>query len=174
MKQFTALVISIFLYCYLPAAAAQLRVEVIPLQHRTADQIVPVLSPLVSEGGTITGMNNQLIIKTTPANLEQLKRVLSSLDKPVRRLLITVRQDSDSYLTRQQASIDGTTRSGDVTISNTASQRGRTGAGIRITDENGTAIRLHSDNSRSRVSADLFDYVFINLSSICPAFFCAP
>jgi len=152
MKNYSTLAISFLLFCYLPAAAAQLTIEVIQLQHRSADQIVPILSPLVSKGGTVTGMNDQLIIKTTPANLEQLKQVLSSLDKPLHRLIITVRQDKDGNITRQQASMDGSYRSGDVTISNSASQRGRMGTGARITEENGTDIRLRSDSSRSRLT----------------------
>ena len=67
-------------------------VEIIPLRHRTVDQILPVLQPLVEPGGAISGMQNQIIIRASSANIADLRRVLASIDTPVRRLLISVRQ----------------------------------------------------------------------------------
>lgn len=157
MKKYPAIILSVFLVCYLPSVAAQLKVEIIPLHHRTADQIIPILSPLVSDGGAITGMNNQLIVKTTPANLEELKKVLASLDKPLHRLMITVRQDIDSTAARDRSSINGTYSTGDVTISNSSGRRGRTGAGINLTDENGNSIRLRNNSTHSAL-ADSNDF----------------
>jgi len=82
------------LLCASPVAGADsMKLEVIPLKHRSADQIIPILKPLVARGGTITGMNDQLIVRSTPENLAQLKHVLSRIDRPARRLRITVRQD---------------------------------------------------------------------------------
>lgn len=75
------------------AGAAGMRVEVIPLNHRTVEELVPILRPLLTEGGSVTGMNDQLIIKTDDANLEDIQRVLETLDRPLRRLMITVSQD---------------------------------------------------------------------------------
>ena len=56
--------------------AAEMKLEVIPLHNRNADEIIPIIQPLVHEGGTVTGMNNQLIIKTTAANLVEIKQIL--------------------------------------------------------------------------------------------------
>ena len=70
-----------------------MKIEVIPLKHRSASQIIPVLKPLVARGGTVTGMNDQLIVRTTPENLAALKQVLRRIDRPARRLRIIVRQD---------------------------------------------------------------------------------
>ena len=49
--------------------------EVIPLRYRTAQEIIPVIQPLLSREGSISGMQSQLIVRTTPANLEEIKRV---------------------------------------------------------------------------------------------------
>ena len=68
------------------ARAADMVLEVIPLKHRLSDDVVHIIQPLVTPGGTVTGMNNQLIVKTTPANLEEIKQVLNSLDQAPRRL----------------------------------------------------------------------------------------
>jgi len=75
------------------AAFAQDRLEVIPLRHATVEQVLPVLRPLLAPGGALTGQRNQLIVRTTPQNLEELRRALEALDTPARRLEILVRFD---------------------------------------------------------------------------------
>lgn len=67
--------------------------EVIALRHRTAEQVLPVLRPLLEPGGTLTGQYNQLIVRASPANLAQLKQALEAIDRPLRRLQISVRFD---------------------------------------------------------------------------------
>jgi type II secretory pathway component GspD/PulD (secretin) len=67
--------------------------EVIPLRHRTADQVLPTLRPLMEPGAVLTGQGSQLIVRTSPANLAELKRALDDLDRPLRRLQISVRFD---------------------------------------------------------------------------------
>ncbi len=74
-------------------AASQQSLEVIPLRHRTAEQVLPTLRPLLEPGGTLTGQYNQLIVRTSPANLAQLRQALEAIDRPLRRLQISVRFD---------------------------------------------------------------------------------
>lgn len=152
MKRFTSIVLYLLLLCYLPTAAAQLKVEVIPLQHRTAAQIIPVLAPLVSEGGAVTGINNQLIIKTTPANLEELKQLLTGLDTPLHRLMITVRQDREGSAVRNGTSVSGGYSNGNVAISRSGSRRGKPGTSVGFSDEDGNNIRLHAGSEHSSIS----------------------
>lgn len=76
--------------------AAQDTIETIRLSHRLADQLIPELRPLLAPGGAMTGTNELLIIRTTPVNLEQLRPVIAALDRPVRRLLISVRHAGQS------------------------------------------------------------------------------
>lgn len=76
------------------AAFAQGSLEVISLRHRTAEQVIPVLRPLLEPGGALSGQYNQLIVRTSPQNLEQIRGVLQAIDVPVRRLMISVRFDN--------------------------------------------------------------------------------
>jgi len=76
------------------ALAQKSALEVITLKYRTAEQLIPALRPLLDKSGTLSGMQNQLIVRTTPANLAAIKRVLQTLDALTRRLMITVRQDA--------------------------------------------------------------------------------
>jgi hypothetical protein len=75
-------------------AAAQGAIEVISLRHRTAEQVIPVLQPLLAPGGALSGQYNQLIVRTRPENLAQIRSVLDSIDRPARRLMILVRFDN--------------------------------------------------------------------------------
>jgi type II secretory pathway component GspD/PulD (secretin) len=72
---------------------AQQALEIIPLRHRTVDQVLPALQPLVEPGGALTGQSGQLIVRTSPANLAEIKRALEAIDRPLRRLQISVRFD---------------------------------------------------------------------------------
>ncbi len=76
-------------------------VEIVVLKHRTLDQVLPMLKPLVDSGGAVSGMESQIIIRTNARNLIQLKKVLASVDVPQRRLTISVRQTRDFVAARE-------------------------------------------------------------------------
>lgn len=85
---------------------AENALEIITLRHRTADQVLPALRPLLEPGATLTGQRNQLIVRTSPANLADLRLALEALDRPLRRLQISVRFDEsrEAALARIEAS----------------------------------------------------------------------
>lgn len=99
--------------CLIGEAQAQQRLEIIPLQHRLAEQVLPVLQPLVPSGSSISAMDNKLVVRASPQVLAQIRQVLSEIDKPARRLMITVKQGELSESDRRAAGI-----SGDVAIRN--------------------------------------------------------
>lgn len=74
-------------------AFAQNALEIIALRHRTAEQVLPALQPLLEPGATLSGQGSQLFVRTSPANLAELRRALDAIDRPQRRLLISVRFD---------------------------------------------------------------------------------
>lgn len=75
--------------------AAEMTPEVVVLRYRTADQVLPMIQPLVPKPGTASGAGNELVIRTTRANFAEVKRVIDVLDRAPKRLLVTVRQDAD-------------------------------------------------------------------------------
>jgi type II secretory pathway component GspD/PulD (secretin) len=89
MKRFLLL-----LWLMAPAAFAQSALEIIPLRHRSAEQVIPVLRPLLEPGGALSGQSNQLFVRAGPENLAQIRAALEAIDRPLRRLLISVRFDS--------------------------------------------------------------------------------
>ncbi|MGP1676919.1 MAG: secretin N-terminal domain-containing protein, partial [Burkholderiales bacterium] len=85
-----------FSLCAVIGLAVAAELEVITLKYRSAEQVIPVIRPLLAPGGSVSGMQNQLILRTTSANLKDLKKVLASLDTLPRRLMISVRQDAQA------------------------------------------------------------------------------
>lgn len=69
--------------------------EIIELRHRSAEEMLPVIRPLLDKGDVASGMNYRLILRTSPRNLEQIRKLLESIDVAPRRLKITVMQDVD-------------------------------------------------------------------------------
>lgn len=82
--------------------AAELVIEVVPLRYRTAEQLLPLIEPLVPKPGTVSGSQGDLIIRTSRSNLADIRKLLGTLDRAPRRLLITVRHDAPA-----DRSIDG-------------------------------------------------------------------
>ncbi len=78
------------------AVADQTVLEVLPLNYRSAEDVLPLIRPFVDSQGTVSGLNNRLIVRSTPKNLAELRKLLAELDRPPRRLLITVRQGGGS------------------------------------------------------------------------------
>ena len=117
MKRFLLLLLFVA-----PASLGQGTLEVIALRHRTVDQVIPVLRPLLEPGGALSGQFNQLIVRTSPGNLAQIRAALDAIDRPVRRLVISVRFDSTLRSARSGVQTD-------ARISNRGS-----GANLRIED----------------------------------------
>jgi len=65
-------------------------IEVIELQAATLNEVMPVVRPLVGPDGTVTGMGNNLVIKAAPEQVRAIRALLLRIDRPPRRLLITV------------------------------------------------------------------------------------
>ena len=99
-----------------PVLFAQQALEIIALKHRTVDQVLPILRPLLEPGGTLTGQNNQLIVRASATNLAEIRSVLDAIDRPSRRLQISVRYDSVSDAARQGIEASGRVGGGDSRI----------------------------------------------------------
>lgn len=89
------------------SSAACAELEIITLQHRSAEDVLPIVRPLLDQEGVASGMNNQLILRTSPHNLAEIKRLLESIDITPRRLKITVLQNVDSETVRRLTEISG-------------------------------------------------------------------
>jgi hypothetical protein len=112
-----------------PAYVKATTVEVIMLKYRTAEEVIPILRPFVSSEGTISGMRNQLIVRTNPSNLSQIKKILVRIDTRPRQLMITVRQNVTRKQLEREMAASGKVTIGDK-VSLTMRDQGSTGTGV--------------------------------------------
>jgi type II secretory pathway component GspD/PulD (secretin) len=125
------LVLAAVLACAAGAALAQQALEIIPLRHRTVEQVLPSLQPLVEPGGTLSGSRGQLFLRASPANVAEIKRALEAIDRPSRRLQISVRFDDAQERERRAVGASGTIGSGGAHVDLTA-EDSRRSAGERV------------------------------------------
>jgi len=124
--------------------------EVIPLRYRMAQEVIPIIEPMLAREGSVSGFQGQLVVRTTPANLDEIKRILASIDTMPRQLLITVRQDADVDRNRSAAEVSGSVGSehGRVTVPGSSDSRGGTVV-LREGDDSVRLQVLEGSGSRS-------------------------
>ena len=88
--------------------------EVIPLHHRSAAELLPMVQDFIAKDGIIKATAGKLIIRTNPTNLSELRKLIAKLDVPLRSLLITVKQLSGESARQAETSIEGRTNDSDT------------------------------------------------------------
>ncbi len=88
-----------------PEAHAQSQLKIFKLKSRMAADLIPVIEPLLQGEGTVTGMQDQLIVRASPQNLQMIQGLLAQLDTPLRNLRITVRQGMTGTRERTRADV---------------------------------------------------------------------
>jgi hypothetical protein len=105
MRRPAALLASLLLVA--PLFAQEPALETIPVRNRPAEDLVPVLEPLVGRGGSVTAFGNRLIVKAAPAAMREIKDLVAKLDVVPRSLWITVRQSRDVETSGRQVGASG-------------------------------------------------------------------
>lgn len=99
-----------------PSGLRAQQLEVIDLQYRLANDLIPILQPLLDADGVLTGTDDKLFVRTSPANLEQIRQAVAALDRAPRQLLITVGQGTVTNLDAASARGSATIGDGDVQV----------------------------------------------------------
>lgn len=90
------------LLLWLPTVYAE--TEIFTLQHRMPQELLPILTPFLDKEGVMKSFNNQLIIQTSAENLASLKKLVQDLDKPAKKLMLSVSQSKEAP--SEQFSVD--------------------------------------------------------------------
>jgi len=115
MRQLFLLLI-LCVYVFTAAYAQQMVTEVIPLAYRSMHEIIPLIRPLVSPSGSVTGLQGQLVVTATPRQLTEVRKILGALDSSPVRLLISVRRGKTRTGSSGSASVQG--NAGNIAINN--------------------------------------------------------
>ena len=95
----------------LPAGADEARV--LQLKHRPANEVMPLIRPLLGPDDALSGTDFRLIIRTSDRNLKEVERILAQVDVARQRLRITVEQASAEDRATTSQSVTGAARIGD-------------------------------------------------------------
>ena len=147
-RQFPA-VLFVLLALFATTPRADYPIEVVELRHNLLQDVLPVVQPLMGEGETLTGMNNQLIIKAPPARVRQIRELLSQIDRPPRRLIVTVSNQGelDRYSRGHSTAADINSGDGNITINPRGQRRETASAGVESGDSR-ARIGVHDSSSQ--------------------------
>lgn len=137
------------------SSAERMVTEVISIGYRDAREVVTMLRPLVPPPGTVTSLSNQLVVKTTPENLREIKQLLQSIDKAPANLLISVKTALDEEVRRDLAEGSADVRTGDLSVSAGQSSGDRRGFSVSGADgESSAGLRVIQRNRATSASAE--------------------
>ncbi len=118
--------------------------EIIDLKNRPAEEIIPIIQPLLKPGDAITGTGFQLFIRTDLQRLDDIKRLLSQLDKSPKNLIISIRNATDINRDFSEFDVSGNYEVGDD---------GRVIVGNDPPIKGGTQVRIDAGNQNRQNNA---------------------
>ena len=126
--------------------------EVIDLFNRPASDLIPVLKPMVEQGGSLTGEGFKIIIKASPKNIAQVKKMIEELDVAQRRLYIHVSTDRKAIEAIREAQARARIKKDNITVTSP----GKVGEDGSIVIDSGTSetsveveAKVYSTDTRS-------------------------
>ena len=136
--------------CLIACPVLAQSLEVIDLKYRTAAEVIPVLQPLLEQGGALTGQDYKLFVRTSPTNLRQLRDALEQIDRKPGQLLVSVRRSTEQEVQRERGQVSGTVSNRGANVSVQATQsnaRDRTDgiASVQVIEGNSALISSGSD-----------------------------
>ena len=149
MNILMALLCSISLFS---GAALADPIQPIQLKHRPADEIIPVIKPLLGPDDSLTGQGYQLFIRTSDSNFEQIRQMVNKLDRAAKLLLISVFQGDDRELRALGVSGNLQVQDSNSNISvGSANQSARRGADVQYSTRN-ASVGAHTLSTRGRLT----------------------
>ncbi len=115
--------------------------QIIDLKNRPADEVIPVIKPMLKPNDAITGTGFQIFLRTDPKTLDEVTRLLQVMDKAPRNLIIKVRNNIDAESRSTDLNTSGNYEIGDdVNVV----------VGDRPPHKEGTKVRINSTKNRSQ------------------------
>ena len=144
------------------------------MKNRMVEDVIPIIKPLIIKGGTVTGMNNQLILKTTPSNIELIKSILEQIDNAPRKLLISVKRNNNNKFNKKEGGFSIKYDSKNIQIESV--DTGEKGIIVQNKNSKGDFIRYRKSHEESQEQEGNIFYVntlegnpaFINTGQLIP------
>ena len=92
------------------------QLQIITLKHRFAQDLVTVIQPLVGPQGSVSAVDNHLLVRTSPENLRAVEQAVAALDTERQMLRVTLSRSRQATGQSGGVRTSGAVKSGDVTI----------------------------------------------------------
>ncbi len=92
-------------------------INTIQLQNRPAEEIIPIIKPMLGPDDSVTGQGFKLFLRSSPETLAQVKDMISNLDTAAKMLQISVFQGNDRDLRALSISGNVQIESGNANVS---------------------------------------------------------
>ena len=99
----------------LPVHAAP-STEVIALGYNLAENIVPIIEPMLEPDERVSAYGNQLIIRAEPERIDEIRALIVEIDREPSRLRISVANSEDFDASQRGFGVDGRIDTGPVDI----------------------------------------------------------
>jgi hypothetical protein len=143
------------------APCGQLRI--IELEHRTADEIIRIVKPLLGPGDTISGKKFTIVLTAAPEHLSRIESVIQTLDRPSRQLLIIVVQGKNAKEALASIDVSGHVSIGEHARVEFGRQPQREGT-VSVTGRRDGSVQSDVDIQRLRVQEGLPAFITIGQS----------
>ena len=144
-------------------AFAETEFKIITLQHLFASDLLSIIAPMVGAAGAANGMNNQLIVRTTPERMLEIEAIVAKLDVTKVNRKITVKSSNNVQSLQERTEANGAVKMGKVTVAN--DRHAKPNSGRVDVDRNSSNS---SQNSNQFVSVLDGERAFIKVGQIVP------
>ena len=144
MKQLISFIriIPLCFLIYSQAVVADYPIEIIRLNARPLEEVLPVVRTLIGAGETATGMGSSLVLKASPEHVREIRKLLTEIDRPPKRLLITVNKQGDMARSSSGYTASADIKAGDGQISINSPGR--------AVDETRARVYIHDTSDQRR------------------------
>ena len=90
--------------------------SVIELQHRPAEEVIPIVEPMLGADDAISGQGFTIFLQSSPETLARVRGMIEVLDTPAKVLQVSVFQGSERDLGQMGVSANVHIESGDTSV----------------------------------------------------------
>jgi len=156
-------IFSLVFICFAITSGGQ--VAVIELKNRPADELIPVISPFLGPGDTLSGQDSLLFLSTTPENLARIKSIIAHLDQALQQLAITVVQGENAIDRLSTIDISGSIIIGNSVTAGAGENRSQPRDSIDIDAQSSQPTSYSSDIQRIFVQNGATAIFYVGLSA---------
>lgn len=91
-------------------------ISIIQLQHRPAEEVIPIVEPMLGADDAISGQGFKIFLQSSPATVARIRSMVEVLDTPAKILQVSVFQGSDRDLGQLGISTNIQIDSGDASV----------------------------------------------------------